>query len=203
MGEVDERQVGSKRASTCLAASAIHFVESIDAAGPQNLNSGNWPSSACSAVAQVAGLRVAVGDLAAVGRVHRPRRHRHVGRRVHREPPAEVRAGDARRRLPDLRRLHEPVRLLPQPHLHRVPEQPAVADRAVPARQLPGQVGALHGRGHGGRDAAERRHRAGVGERLQARRRRPEQVGRQRHGAQDDGLLSQFRSPRSWSGERS
>ena len=155
-------------------------------------------------VAQVTGLRVAVGDLAPVGRVHRPRRHRHVRRRVHREPPAEVRAGDVRRRLPHLRRLHEPVRLLPQAHLHRVAEQPAVADGAVPAGRQAGQIGALHGRRHGRCDAAERHCGAGVGELLQARRGVAQQLRGQRDGAQDDGLgWHQVRSPGSWSEERS
>ena len=91
--------------------------------------------------------------------------------------------------LPHLRRLHEPVGLLPQAHLHRVAKQPAVADRAVVARKPSGEIRALHGRGHRGRDAADGHHRARVRERLQARGRVADEVGRQRDGAQDDGLV--------------
>src|SRR5438105_4574708 len=31
-----------------MAASAIQRVDSIDVAGPQNLNSGNWPNTVCN-----------------------------------------------------------------------------------------------------------------------------------------------------------
>ena len=168
---------------------------------PPELEQRELAELGLQAVAQVAGLRVAVGDLAAVGGIHRPRRHGHVGRRVHREPPAQVRAAHVGR-LPHLRRLHEPVRLLPQPHLHRVPEQPAVADRAVPARRQPGQVRALDGGGDGGRHPAERHRRAANDF---SRGVRSQQLRGHRDGAQDDGLVHGIRRRtvpvRSWSGE--
>ena len=157
--------------------------------GPPELKQRELAEPRLQDVAQVARLRVAVGDLAAVGRIHRPRRDRDLRRRVHRKPPREVRGTDPRHGFPHLRRLHEPVGLLPQPHLHRVAKQPAVADRAVVARKPSREVGALHGRGHRRRHAADGHHRAPVREGLQARRRVADEVGRQRDGAQDDGLV--------------
>ena len=66
----------------------------MSAPGPQKRNSGNWPEPLLQLVAQLGRIGVDVGQLAAVGRIHRPRRHRDVGGRVHVVPPEQLGAGE-------------------------------------------------------------------------------------------------------------
>ena len=179
-------------ASTSFAASAIHRVDAIDARGPQKSNSGNVPSVACSSSRRPAGARVDVGQLAPVGRIHRPRRDAVVRRRIHVEPPEQVRAGERRilgaRGLPDLRRLHQPVRLAPEPHLAVVAHVPAVADDAVLVGIAAGEVVGLRRAGDGGK----RRLRSGrspLACPAATRARRARSVGGQPDDVEDDGLL--------------
>ena len=84
-------------AITCSVASRDPSVEEMSATGPQNLKSGNCPSLAFELVAQLRRVGVVVGDLAAVGRIHRPRRRR-TSRRAeymlyHQNILAQVKAG--------------------------------------------------------------------------------------------------------------
>ena len=96
------------------------------------------PELLLQSIAERGGMAVDVGQLAAVGRIHRARRHADVGRRIHVEPPEQVGAGERRilgaRRLPDLRRLHQPVRLPPEAHFALGPLIPAVGHDAVQRR---------------------------------------------------------------------
>ena len=109
------------------------------------------------AVVQLGRVGVAVGRLAPVGVVDRPRGDREVGRRAHRVPPADVRGPEAGprapRRLPQLLALHEPVVLAPEEDLAEVAEVPAVADDPVVGRLEPGQQRRLDG----ARDRGQRR----------------------------------------------
>ena len=115
-------------------------------------------------VVQLGRVRVAVGRLAPVGVVDRPRRDGEVGRRPHRVPPADVRGAEAGPRpprgLPQLLALHEPVVLAPEEDLAEVAEVPAVADDPVIGRLQPGQQRRLHAAGHGREDRVEPRGRA-------------------------------------------
>ena len=72
-------------------------------------------------VAQRSREGVDVGQLASIGRIHRPRRDADVRRGIHVEPPEHVRAREGRiagaRDVPDFRREHQAVRLTPEAHL--------------------------------------------------------------------------------------
>ena len=106
-------------------------------------------------IPQRSGRGVDVRYLPAVGRVHRPRRDGVVRRRIHVEPPEQVRARERRigraGGVPDLRRVHQPVRLLPEPDLAILAGVPAVADNAMGVGILAGEVIGL-GRARDGRE---------------------------------------------------
>ena len=125
-------------------------------------------------------LRVArdVENLTAVGLINRAWRDRDIRRGTHVVPPKEVRDLELGvlgvEFVPDLRREHDAVRLLPELHLAQRAIIPAVADDTVRARLLAGQVIGLRSAGDGGErrthlgDAAlggargETRHDAGT-----------------------------------------
>ena len=165
--------------------------------GPQNWNSGNGPSFSVSSSRNPGRLGVAVGELAPVGLVDRARRRADRKAAGHVVPPEQVGAGEGRiaalARLPDLLALDEPVRLPPEPDLHQVAEQPAVADDAVLARQEPGREGRLHAARHRRRDRLERAHAAGRREPRETGRVGAEVAGRQPDGQEDEGRA--HRSP--------
>ena len=119
-----------------------------------------------------------IEDLAAVGLIDRTRRDGDVGRGAHVVPPEEVRDLELGvlgvQFIPDLRGLDDAVRLLPELHLAKRAVVPTVADDAVHARRLAGEIVGLRGAGDGRerradlRDAAlggargETRHDAGA-----------------------------------------
>ncbi len=117
-------------------------------------------------VAQSRRIGPDVGYLTSVCRIHRPWRHGDVGARVHGEPPEQVRAGERRidraRRIPHLRRLHQMVRLAPEPDFRGVPVVPAIADDAVTGRGQPRQHGCLDRARHRRQHRTEGRN-VGVG----------------------------------------
>ena len=125
-------------------------------------------------VAKSGGRGVDVGQLPAVGEIHRPRRDAVVRGRIHVVPPEEVGARERRvgrlRALPDLRRLHEPVRLLPELDLRVLARVPAVADDAVRRGVAAGQVVGLGRAGDGGKRGSNARKRSTRGPARQVRR---------------------------------
>ena len=164
--------------------------------GPQNWNSGKGPELLRELVPQSRRLGVAVGELAPVGLVDRARRRADLEAAGHVVPPEQVGAGEGRiaplARLPDLLAADEPVRLTPEPDLHQVAEQPAVADDAVLARQEPGHEGRLHAARHRRRDRLERAHAAGRREPRKTGRVGAEVAGRQPDGQEDEGRAHRF-----------
>ena len=172
--QVDERQRRPLLPEDAQRA-ATDPARRLDVGGrPPEAEQRKLAELAVELVAQAGRLRVDVGQLAAVGRVHRARRHRPVGRRVHVVPPEQLGAGERRvaplRRLPHLLAVHQPVRLPPQPHLGQVAEIPAVGDDAVLARQRAGEQGRLHGGRHRRRHRRQRPQPATGGQRAQVRR---------------------------------
>ena len=150
-------------------------------------------------VAQRHRLRVDVGDLAPVGGIHRARRDGVVRAAVHVVPPEELRAGEARvgaaRRVPDLLAGDEVVRLLPEPHLRRVAEEPAVGHRAVIAREQPGGERRVHRAGHRGEHGAQRPQSAARGEGAEMWRVVADQIARQADDEQGDGTSHAAATP--------
>ena len=144
-------------------------------------------------VAQGSRQAVDVGQLASVGRIHRPRRDADVRRRIHVEPPEQVRAREGRilraRDVPDFRREHQAVRLPPEAHLAVLAHVPAVADDAVSVGVDAGQVVGLRRAGDGGKCGFDRnRGRVASPSRDRWRAARDE-VGGQADDIEDDGLL--------------
>ena len=111
-------------------------------------------------------LRIArdVEDLTAVGLIDRTRRDGDVRRGAHVIPPEEVRDLELGvlgvEVVPDLRGEHDAVGLLPELHLAEGAVVPAVADDAVRARLLAGQIIGLRGAGDGGESRADFRDAA-------------------------------------------
>ena len=81
--------------STCSALSAIQRLDAMSAAGPQKLEQRERAEAPCSSSRSAGGMGVDVGQLAAVGQVHRPRRDGEVDRGVHVVPPEQLGAGEA------------------------------------------------------------------------------------------------------------
>src|ERR1043165_5402943 len=67
-------------------------------------------------------------------------------------------------------RLHEPIRLLPEAHLHRVAIQPAVADDAMLLRELPREHTGLSATGDGRKDFTQRPRPVCLSQSVQTRR---------------------------------
>ena len=111
-------------------------------------------------IPQARRLGPAVGELSPVGGILRARRDGEITARIHREPPAEIRAGETRikfaERFPERRREHELVALMPEADLGCVAKVPAVADDPVLAWRFARQIGRLSGACHRGRDFANR-----------------------------------------------
>ncbi len=153
MRQVDERQRRIEPCVDLFGRFGNPLRRSNRRSRPPEFKQRKRPERRLQLVAQRWRRRVDVGDLSAVGRIHRPRRHGVLRRGVHVEPPEQVRARERRiggaRRLPDLRRLHELVGLLPEPHLGVVALVPAVADDAVRVREAASDVVGLCGAGHG------------------------------------------------------
>ena len=147
-------------------------------------------------VAQAPGRGIDVRNLPAVGGIHRPRRGAEVRGRIHVVPPEQVRARERRidrsRVLPDLLRLHEPVRLLPELDLRVVVRVPAVADDAVFCGIGASQVIGLRGAGDGGKRGVYPRRRPGGGPARKIRRSGFQHAGRQANDVEDDGARHAF-----------
>ncbi len=162
----------------------------MSAVGPPEAEQRELPDVALQFVAKFRRVRVDVGQLAAVGRIHRAWRDRDIGRRVHVVPPEELGAGERRvapfRGIPDLLATHQVVGLTPEPDLGKIAEIPAVPDDAVLARQRARDEGGLHrgrdGRGHCRQRAqpAARRKRFQVRCVLEQRRRQSDDVQHER-----------------------
>ena len=103
-------------------------------------------------VMEFRGIGVVVGDLAAIGGVHRARGRRVIRRSVHVVPPEHLGAGETGvagfGSLPDLLAGDQLVWLAPEEHLAEIAEIPAVGDRAVARGHQPGDQRRLHRAGH-------------------------------------------------------
>ena len=104
---VEVRQVDRASASDCASPDVQRRIGDPARRGDSRrrapeLEQRKRPELCRELIAQSRGLRVAVGNLAAVGLVDRARRHRDVGGRRHVVPPEHVGAGEAphRARLP-------------------------------------------------------------------------------------------------------
>ncbi len=192
VGQVDQRQ---RRVVTCDPRGSPRRrssrVASIDVAGPQNLNSGNWPSSRCSCVAQLRRVRPDVRQLAPVGGVHRPRRDGVVRRRVHRVPPEQVRAGE--RRVELLARRPRPsaaarARLDCRQNFtsHSSRKYQPLPTMPCSLGQLAGEVGRLHRR----RDGGEHRTRSQRDRPSRANARQPRRVLADQRGVSPTALMT-------------
>ena len=174
MGQIHERQ---RRALTLENAQRA----ATDPAGGLDVGRGSpeaeqreLPQLALQFVAKLRRMRVDIGQLATVGRIHGARRYRKIGRRVHVVPPEELGAGERRvatlRCIPELLAADQVIGLAPKPDFREVAEIPAVANDAVLARRRPGDEGRLHRGGDCGRDGRQRAHRAARCKRFQVRR---------------------------------
>ena len=138
-------------------------------------------------------MRPAVGDFASVRRVHRPRRHRVVRRRVHVVPPADVGAGEARidlpGDLPEFGPLDQMVGLPPELDLALVAKVPAVADDAVLAGPGAGEISGLHRRCHSGQHVTDVHEFAAIGQFTQPGSKLSQQVRRQPDRVNDEGFV--------------
>ncbi len=157
---------------------------------PPEMEQRERPKLRGQLLAQLQGLRVAIGELAAVGLVDRTRRDAHVVARSHIVPPEQIGGGEGGiatlTRLPDFFAGDEAVRLAPQPYLQEIAEEPAVADDAVLTRQAAGHERRLHRAGDGGHDGRERPHRPGARERAELGRVRAEMARREANHEKDD-----------------
>ena len=152
-------------------------------ARPPELEQGKRAEKAVELVVQLGRLGIVVGDLAAVGGVHRPRRGADVRCPVHVVPPEHVGAGERRiappARLPQLLPGHQAVGLLPQRHLGEVAKVPAIGHDAMVARQAAGQQRRLHRAGDRRQHGGERPHGAACRERGEVGRIPADQPGRE------------------------
>ena len=160
---------------------------------PPELEQREWSEPGVELVVQIGRLGIVIRDLAAVRRIHRPRRRAPVGRGVHVVPPEHLGAGEVRvaplAGLPDLLAGDQAVRLAPQPYFGEIAEIPAVRHRAMPARRQPGHERGLHRAGDRGRDRIQRPQRAALGQAPQVGRVRADQRRRQAHHQDDQGRL--------------
>ena len=115
-------------------------------------------------VAQSGRVGMDIGQLAPIGRIHRSRRDRKIGARVHVVPPEQLGTGERRiartSGVPEFLSTDQTIRLAPEPDFGQIAEVPAVADDAVIARQQAGHKRGLHRRGHRRYDGAQGPHRA-------------------------------------------
>ncbi len=160
--QVDERQRGALQLEDAHRAAADP-ARALDAGRrPPESEQRELSELTLQFVAKLRRVGVDIRQLAPVGRVHRTRRDRIVGRRIHVVPPEELGAGERRieplRRVPQPFAVHQMVRLAPEPHFGEVAEIPAVRDDAMLARQSPGDERRLHGRRDGRRDRRQRTH---------------------------------------------
>ena len=90
--------VGENFCSTCFAASAIQRARLDRRPRSPEVEERKRPELRLQLVAQIGRRGVDVGQLPAVGRIHRPRRDGVVRGRVHVVPPEQVGAGERRDR---------------------------------------------------------------------------------------------------------
>lgn len=98
-------------------------------------------------------MGVDVKDLAPIGRIHRARRDRQLGRAVHVVPPEELRCLEVwpilSKRFPEFGASNKMIGLFPELNLGETPIIPTVADDPMLTRRLSGEIGRLHGAGNG------------------------------------------------------
>ncbi len=180
MRQIDQAQLGPVAYPRISAAQrAIHCVQGSPAFGPQKVWNGKRPRSSARARSHSpSGVAGDAEDLIAVGPIIGLRGHADLDGRPLVEPPEELGRAElqpaldrlAPRRHVDRLGLDECVRLLPEPNLARVAEQPAVADDAVLLGKHAGQNAGLSRAGDGRHDLIERPEPARFGQLLQARR---------------------------------
>ena len=167
------------------------------------LEQGEHAELGAELVAQLRGMGVVVGDLAAVGGIHRARRRAPVRRGVHVVPPEHLGAGEVRvRALPASQIFSPPTRRFDWRHSQtseRSRKYQPLADRAVARRRQAGHQGRLGRAGHRRQHRGQRPQPALLGQAFQIGRVFPDQGRREPDDQYDQGVLHGS-DPRGWPG---